>query len=81
LTNVIGLNITGLQQVVQLGTEFTGVILPDGSIRIVQPVLLLGKPIRLIGSSFRDEIDLKAGLAEDLERVQCLSNEKACGDC
>jgi hypothetical protein len=56
------------------------VILPHGSIRIVQPVFLLGKPIRLIGSSLRDKIDFKAGLAEDLERVQSLSNEKACGD-
>lgn len=56
-------------------------IFPHSSIRIIQPVFLLGKPIRLIGSSLRDKIDLKAGLAEDLERVQGLGNEKACGEC
>ena len=28
-----------------------------------------------------DEIDFKAGLTEDLERVQSLGNEKAYGEC
>lgn len=51
-------------------------IIPHSSVGIVQPVFLLREPIRLIGSRLRDQIDFKAGLAEDLERVQSFGNEK-----
>jgi hypothetical protein len=77
LTHVVWIDIAWLQQGVQFRTEFTRVVFPHGTIRIVQPVFLRWKPIRLISPCLGDKIDLKAGLAKDLERVQGFSNEKA----
>lgn len=76
-TYVAGVDVTRLQKFVKLGAEFTRVIFPDSSVFVVEPVLLLGKPVRLISSSLRDKIDIEACFLENKEGVQSFSDEQA----
>ena len=50
-------------------------ILPDGTILLRKPFFLLGQPIRPIGASLGDEVDLEACLFEDVEWMKSLGDE------
>jgi hypothetical protein len=76
-TYIAGVDVTRLQKIVKLGPKFTGVILPDGSVFIVKPVLLLGKPVGLVSSGLRDKIDIEACLLENKEGMKSFGDEQA----
>lgn len=75
-TYVAGVNVTRLQKIVEFGAKFTRVVLPDGPVFIVEPVLLLGKPVGLVSSGLRDKIDIEACLLENEEGMKSFSNEE-----
>lgn len=74
-THVIRFDVAWLQQFIKLGTKFTRVIFPDGTILVWKPVFLLGQPIRLVSTSLGDEVDLEACFFEDIEWMKGLSDE------
>lgn len=74
---LVRIDVTRLQEIVNLRAEFTGVILPNGTVFITEPVLLLREPVRLVRPGLRHEIDVEARFLENKERVQSLSDEQA----
>lgn len=71
-------DITRLQQLVKLGAEFARVVLPHRAVFIIQPIFLQREPVRLVGSRFRNQVNLKAGLTKHLKWMQGFGDEEAC---
>jgi hypothetical protein len=78
ITYILWFDVTGLQELIELGSEFTGMILPDRAVLVGQPVLLLGQPIRLVGASLRDEVYLETSPLENVEWMKCLGDKEPC---
>jgi hypothetical protein len=63
---------------IQLLPKLAVRVLPDVAVVILQPVLLHGQPVRLVGAGLGDEGDFEAGFAEDVEGVEGFGYEEAC---
>ena len=74
-TDLCRVDICGLQMLIELLSELALRILPHLAIFAAEPVLLLREPVGLIRSSLRDQLDLKPGIAEDVEGMQGLGDE------
>lgn len=72
---VAWVDIAWLQMCIDLLPKCTLRILPDLPIFSSKPTLLLGQPVCLVRPSLRDEVDFKAGFAEDVVRMQSLGHE------